>query len=142
MSSGPTVSVSTGRGSGNRTVLEMLAVVVLGVASVTTAWCGFQVSRWNGIESEDSRDAGITRTEAAQLFSLGTQKLTYDAGLVSEYAKAVADGDTKMQTFLREGLMRPAFLPVLDEWEAEIRDKWRFRRRSVLQNGVPRFAVR
>jgi hypothetical protein len=99
----------------------MLAVLLLGVGSVATAWCGIQASRWNGEEARESRDAGITRIDASQAFSLGTQKFAYDANMVTEYAHAVGDGDEQAQVFLRENLVRPEFLPVLDRWEASIR---------------------
>jgi hypothetical protein len=99
----------------------MLAVLLLGVGSVATAWCGLQASRWNGEEARLSRDAGITRIDASQSFSLGTQKLAYDANMATQYASAIADGDEELREFLRENLMRPDFLPVLDRWEASIR---------------------
>jgi hypothetical protein len=99
----------------------MLAVLLLGVGSVATAWCGIQASRWNGEEARLSRDAGITRIDASQSFSLGTQKFAYDANMATQYAGAVADGNVELQEFLRDNLMRPEFLPVLDRWEASIR---------------------
>jgi hypothetical protein len=99
----------------------MLAVLLLGVGSVATAWCGLQASRWNGEEARLSRDAGITRIDASQSFSLGTQKFAYDANMATQYASAIADGDEELREFLRENLMRPDFLPVLDRWEASIR---------------------
>ena len=99
----------------------MLAVLLLGVGSVATAWCGIQASRWNGEEAVESRDAGITRIDASEAFSLGTQKFAYDANIATQYASAVADDNEELREFIRENLMRPEFLPVLDRWEASIR---------------------
>jgi hypothetical protein len=104
----------------NRTAIEILAVLMLGIGSVATAWCGIQTSQWNGEEGRESRDAGLLRTESSELFSFGTQKFSYDANMAAQYAQAVADGDERAQQFIRENLMRPPFLPVLDRWEAEI----------------------
>ena len=67
------------------------------------------------------RDAGITRIDASESFSLGTQKFAYDANTATEYAHAVADGDEQALEFLRTNLVRPEFLPVLDRWEASVR---------------------
>ena len=122
MSATQTVTSEGSRRIGkNRTALEMLAVLLLGVGSVATAWCGIQASRWNGEEARESRDGGITRIDASQAFSLGTQKFAYDANTATEYARAVAAGDDQAREFLRESLVRPEFLPVLDRWEASLR---------------------
>ena len=97
------VTSGGGRREGTgRTALEMLAVLLLGVGSVATAWCGIQASRWNGEEAVESRDAGITRIDASEAFSLGTQKFAYDANMATQYASAVADGDEELREFLRD----------------------------------------
>lgn len=35
---------------------------------------------------------------------------------MAQYAVAVVDGRTELQRFYRDKLMRPEFLPVLEEW--------------------------
>jgi hypothetical protein len=121
VSSGSGVTTRRDRdGGSNRTVLEILAVLMLGIGSVATAWCGIQTSQWNGEEARESRDAGLLRTDSSELFSFGTQKFSYDANMSAEYAKAVQSGDEQAQEFIRESLMRPEFIPVLDRWEAAL----------------------
>lgn len=120
MSSSASIVMGSGKKKGGRSGLEMLAVVLLGIGSVATAWCGFQASQWNGREAKDSRDAGLARTEASQLNGLGTQKFAYDANIAIAFADAYnADDTTKLQ-FLRAALVRPEFLPVLEEWRAAV----------------------
>jgi hypothetical protein len=34
---------------------EMIAVLLLGVATIGTAWCGYQASRWNKYHGEIAR---------------------------------------------------------------------------------------
>ena len=46
----------------------------------------------------------------------------YDANLVAQYAKAVVDGDTRLQEFYRTTLFRPAFLPVIERWQQAIQE--------------------
>jgi hypothetical protein len=104
---------------GNR-LLEIFAVVLLGLATVGTAWCGYQAARWNGEEGDLARQSSDLRIEAARLFGLATQAVAFDANLVAQYAQAVVDGETELQAFYRETLFRPQFLPVLDRWEAAI----------------------
>ena len=101
-------------------LMEILAVVLLGVATVGTAWCGYQAARWNGEQGDLARDSSDLRVEAARLFGLATQAVAFDANLVAQYAQAVVDGDTDLQTFYRETLFREDFLPILDAWEEQV----------------------
>ena len=107
------------RQSNNR-LSEMIAVVLLGVATIGTAWCGYQASRWNQDQSDIARQGSDLRVESNRQFGLATQAIVYDANLVAQYAKAVVDGDTKLQDFYRTTLFRPAFLPVLERWQQAV----------------------
>ena len=109
------------RQSNNR-LSEMIAVLLLGVATIGTAWSGYQASRWNQDQGEISREGSDLRIEANRQFGLATQAIVYDSNLIAQYAKAVVDGDTGLQEFYRATLFRPAFLPVLDRWEQMIKD--------------------
>ena len=109
------------RQSNNR-LSEMIAVLLLGIATIGTAWCGYQASRWNQDQGEISRQGSDLRVEANRQFGLATQAIVYDSNLVAQYAKAVVDGDTGLQEFYRATLFRPAFLPVLDRWEQAIKE--------------------
>ena len=113
------MTTAPARKSRNHRVLEILAVVLLGVATIGTAWCGYQATRWNGDENELARNASDLQVEAAREFGLATQIVSYDSNMVAQYARAVADGDDRLQQFFRDSLFRPAFLPVLDQWEQE-----------------------
>jgi hypothetical protein len=96
-------------------------MLLLGIATVGSAWCGYQASKWNGDQGDLARSASDARVEANRLFTLATQAVSYDAGFVATYAQAYAENNTGLMTFYRTSLMRPAFLPVLDEWEADIK---------------------
>jgi len=99
-------------------VMEILAVALLGVATIGSAWCGYQASRWNSDESEFAREASDLQVEAAREFGLATQTVSYDSNMAAQYARAVVEGDEQLQRFYRETLIRPDFLPILDEWQS------------------------
>src|SRR3954447_1573421 len=102
-------------------LIEVLAVILLRIATVGSACCGYQSSKWNGKESDAARAASDSRVEASRLFTLAAQGVTYDATMVANYAQAFQEQNTSLMTFYRTSLIRPAFLPVLDQWEAAVR---------------------
>ena len=108
------------RRSNNR-LSEMIAVLMLGVATIGTAWSGYQASRWNQDQSDIARQGSDLRVEANRQFGLATQTILYDANLVTQYAKAVSDGDTKLQDFMKSTLFRTDFLPVIERWQDAVR---------------------
>jgi hypothetical protein len=116
-----TARAERSRQSDNR-LTEMIAVLLLGVATIGTAWCGYQASRWNQDQNEIARQGSDLRVEANRQFGLATQGIVYDTNLVAQYAKAVVDGDTQLEKFYRETLFRPQFLPVLERWQSAIED--------------------
>jgi hypothetical protein len=105
------------RDSGSR-LLEVMAVVFLAVATVGSTWCAFQASQWNGEESRLARESSDERVEASRLFSLGTQKVSYDTNTIGLYAEAVAAENENWQQFIRDNIARAEFEPVIDEWLA------------------------
>ncbi len=100
--------------------LEILAVLLLGVATLGSAWCGYQASRWNGEESRANTRASAGRVEASRLFGLATQAISYDSVIASQYAAAVANEQPGLAAFLEETLVREGFRPYLDEWRAQV----------------------
>jgi hypothetical protein len=102
-------------------LLEMFTVAILGIATVASAWCAFQSSRWNDVSDDEARTATDLRVEQSRLYSQGTQIGLYDTQIVTAYASALADKNEALQTFLHDSLMRPALVPIVDDWLASIR---------------------
>jgi hypothetical protein len=98
--------------------LELVAVLLLGITTVGTAWCGFQATRWNGESGDLTRAAAVQRLEGSRLFGLATQRITYDSMMVAKYAEASQQRNVALQQFYRRSVVRPDFLPFLDRWEA------------------------
>lgn len=107
--------------SGGDRLLELIAVLLLGITTVGTAWCAFQSARWNGQSGDYTRMASEHRTEGARLFGLATQRISYDSTMVAKYAEASQQGNTALLEFYRRSVIRPDFVPVLDRWEASVK---------------------
>lgn len=98
---------------------EMTAVILLGIATVGSAWCGYQASTWNGEEARQARNATDHRVEASRLFALGTQKVAYDANIGAQYADAYVSKRPELQQFIKTVLARAEFRPILDQWDSK-----------------------
>ena len=98
--------------------LELFVVLLLGITTIGTAWCGFQAARWNGQSGDLTGVASAQRVEGSRLFGLATQRITYDSMVVAKYAEASQQRNVALQQFYRRSVVRPAFLPFLDRWEA------------------------
>ena len=93
--------------------IEVLAVALLGLATVGSAWCGYQASKWNGEESKAARASASARIDASRLFPLAVQQVAYDASVTAQYAGAITAGNERLQAFIKQNLVRAPYLPVL-----------------------------
>ena len=102
-------------------LIELIAVLLLGLSTLGTAWCAYEATQWGGESSDLGRQAAQQSVENARLFGLATQTIAYDSMTVAQYAQAVSDGNTRLRGFYRQSVIRPDFLPTLNRWEAEVR---------------------
>lgn len=98
--------------------IEIWAAVLLSVATVATAWCAYQATRWGGEQQRNTAAASAARVEASRAYNRGLELVAIDADLFSDYAQAVATGDTVLQAFYVDHLFREEFIPVLNAWLA------------------------
>ena len=102
-------------------LLEVIAVVLLAVSTLGTAWSGYQASQWSGVQSEDNQQETNHRLEANRQFARATQTFTYDSSVIAFYAQAVQAKNTGLAAFYRSTMARKGLLPFLDKWEATVR---------------------
>jgi hypothetical protein len=101
-------------------LIEIFTVVLLSVATIGSAWSAYQVSQWNGVETDEARAAAGDRIAGSREYALATQIVAYDAAAVSQYAQALAGDNVTLQEFLRETIVRPGFRPMIDEWKQQV----------------------
>lgn len=101
-------------------LIEIVTVLLLGVATVGSAWSAYQVSRWNGVETDEARASAAFRIDGSREFALATQLVAYDSATVGQIAAAAAADNQQLLDFLRETLVRPGFAPVLESWQAQV----------------------
>ena len=99
--------------------LEVLALILLSLGTVGSAWSVYQAVRWNHIEASQTAAATAARIASGNATTIATATVVYDASLLAQTAAAIAEGQTDLQRFYRTTLARPAFLTLLDEAMAQ-----------------------
>jgi hypothetical protein len=95
--------------------IEFGSAVVLALATVMTAWCGYQAARWSGEQAAAYSAAGAARTQAAQQINQTMMRISTQVGLFVEYAAAISEDNTKLATFLYERFP-PELRAATDAW--------------------------
>ena len=91
--------------------LELLATVVLTVATLLTAWSAFKSGKWSGVQATSFSEAGATRTESTRASTTGGQLATIDVTLFSQWADAVSNDNFDLADFWFERF-RDEFKPA------------------------------
>jgi len=124
--------VATLWGSNDR--VELIATIVLAVATILTAWSGFESGKWGGDQAVNFSEAGAARTESTRADTLGGQLVQIDVAMYIDWVAAIsgelADGtitpeslspysptDLTVSGFLYKRF-RDEFLPAVDAWLA------------------------
>jgi hypothetical protein len=60
-------------------VLEVVAVVILAVATLATPWSGYQATRWAGVQARSYLNASGLRIQADELYTEAGQNKSFDS---------------------------------------------------------------
>ena len=97
--------------------LEVAATVLLAVATVATAWSGYQASRWNAEQAKASSRATAARIESAKAAGLADSQSQIDVATFTSWVDAFAQGQTELADFYFKRF-REEFKPAVDAWVA------------------------
>lgn len=96
---------------------EVCTAAILSFAALATAWCGFQATLWNGVQSAHYGEASAFRVESAAASATAGQMIMIDIGMYLNWIDAVAAQDTVRASFLRKRF-RPEFHGAFEAWLA------------------------
>ncbi len=97
--------------------VELVAAVLIAVATIATTWSAYQSRRWGGSQALETAAAARTRFESTNASrDYLTQHLT-DETTWASYVGARDAGDVKLADFWIEHA-RPEFRPALEQWIA------------------------
>jgi hypothetical protein len=97
--------------------LELIATVLLALATVATAWSGYQSSRWHGKQADAFSRASALRVESTRASALANRNAQIDVATFMEWANAYARGETMLADFYRKRF-RAEFKPAVEAWIA------------------------
>jgi hypothetical protein len=97
--------------------LELLATALLALATVATAWSGYQASRWNGEQAKAAARASALRIESAKSDALANAQQQVDVATFMSWIDAYVREETELSDFYF-ARFRAEFKPAVDAWVA------------------------
>lgn len=99
----------------NRT--EVITAILLSLATVVTAWCGYQSARWSGEQTRAYNQATAARVTTARIEGRALIQDDLNVGLFVPYITAIARNETELTDFLYQRFP-PALKAATDAWLA------------------------
>jgi len=107
-----------GEATGRREkVLEIVAALLLSIATVGIAWSGYQAARWSGIQARRYTQASAARSLANRASTVAALQRTQDLLNFNRWLEVSTTGDAQLAA-LYERRFRPEFLPAFEAWVA------------------------
>ena len=97
--------------------VEFISAIILALATVGTAWCGYQSALWSGEKSGFSSDANSANLHAAQLANRAVLADSRNVGLFVEWSAAYFQNDLEFANFLLERFP-PELIVATEAWMA------------------------
>jgi hypothetical protein len=106
----------TGSGAGHNRV-EIVATVLLALATVATAWSGYQSTRWNGEQVKAGGRASALRIDSAKAAALANTQTEVDVATFTQWVNAYAQQQHELAGFYFKRF-RKEFKPAVNGWIA------------------------
>jgi len=97
--------------------LEIIAALLLSLATVGIAWSGYQAARWSGVQARRYTQASAARSLANRASTLAAQERTQDLLNFNRWLEVTTEGNTQLAA-LYERRFRDEFRPAFSAWQA------------------------
>ena len=97
--------------------VEIVAAVLLSLATVLSAWGAYQATRWSGVQANSYAEAAALRAEGGTHGTAASRQIQIDVATFLAWADAAERSDTRLAEFIK-GRFRPEFKPAFDAWLA------------------------
>lgn len=103
--------------AGGRSAVEHVAVALLAITAVLTAWSGFEASKWSGEMSISFSRASTQRIEASREATVAEAARALDLQVFGIWLQATSEGDRELAEFARERFT-DHFAVAFEDWLA------------------------
>ncbi len=103
---------------GKRRWFEPASAILMALATLGTAWCSYQSSKWNGQSTGFATEAGRANQKAALFHLEGNQVLSVQAKIFMEFIDAQMAGKDKLASFYLDRFP-PELRKAYDAWMTE-----------------------
>ncbi len=97
---------------------SLAAAVILSLATLVSAWCGYQASVWNGVSSTQTREANAARLDSARHADVADRQLSSDLLIFAVWLEAEVTGAEQVADSVAERFL-PHFRPAFEGWRAQ-----------------------
>jgi hypothetical protein len=111
-------SSETARGLWQDERIEIVAAVLLALATVLSAWGAYQATRWSGEQADAYAESASLRAEASRQGTVASRNIQVDVSTFLAWSQAKATGDERLATFL-ESRFRAEFKAPFEAWLGE-----------------------
>jgi hypothetical protein len=98
--------------------VEILSAAILALATIATAWCAYQSTRWSGLMTISFAKSNTARTQSTKTQTAGGQLIQVDVGLFLEYANAVVNENQELADFVKDRWFSDELNAATDAWLA------------------------
>ena len=95
--------------------VEVVAAILLSLATVMSAWGAYQATRWNGEQADRYAESAALRAESGRHGTIASRQVEIDTQTYIAWVDAKAQGDDALADFFVERF-RPEFLPAFVAW--------------------------
>jgi hypothetical protein len=96
---------------------ELGAALLLALATVATAWSGYQASRWNGEQAKAFSRANAARIESTRASARADAETEIDVATFTQWVNAYVREETELADFYF-ARFRAEFVPAVEAWVA------------------------
>jgi hypothetical protein len=107
--------VDTARGLWRDDRVEVVAAILLALATVLSAWGAYQATRWGGEQADQYAQSSALRADAGRHAATASRQLQLDVASFIAWSQAKASKNTALADFL-SARFRAEFVPAFQAW--------------------------